>query len=83
MGNYKSCYIMETTGCRAKRTKICESRTLVIHLWCTFDLIVFKVVLMSFGPRVSKWPVTPKRLVVERNGVKFETRGQFYNTNTG
>ncbi len=32
--------------------------------------------LMSFGARVSKWPVTPKRLVVERNGVKLETRGQ-------
>ena len=77
MGNYKKCFIMQTAGRRAKRTKIWDSGTLVTHMWCTFDLVVFKFSLRSFGARVSKRPVTPKRLVVERNGVTFETRGQF------
>ncbi len=63
--------MMETAGRRAKRTKIWDLVTLATHMWCTFDLVVFKVILRSFGARVSKWPVTPKRLVVERNGVKF------------
>ncbi len=76
MGNYKKCYIMETAGRRAKRNKIWDLGTLVTHMWCTFDLVVFKVILRSFGACVSKWPVTPKRQVVQQNGVKFETRGQ-------
>ncbi len=76
MVNYKNCYIMETADRRAKWTKIWDSGTLVTHMWCTFDLVVFKVILRSFGARVSKWPVTPKRLVVEQTRVKFETRGQ-------
>ena len=32
----------------------------------TFNLVVFKVILGSFDGLASKWPVTPKRLVVER-----------------
>ncbi len=40
-------------------------------MWCTFDLVVFKVILRSFGALVSKWPVSRKGLVVERNGPKF------------
>ncbi len=76
MGNYKKCHIMETAGRRAKRTTTWDSATLVTHMWCTFDLVVLKVILKSFGAHVSKWPVTPKWLVVEQSGVKFETRGQ-------
>ncbi len=76
MGDYKKCYIVETAGPKAKWTKMWDSGTLVTHMWCTFDLVVFKVILRSFGARVSNWPVTPKRLLVEQNGVKFESRGQ-------
>ncbi len=36
-----------------------------------FDLAGFKVTLGLFGERVSKWPVSRKGLVVERNGLKF------------
>ena len=56
---------METAGGRPKRIKLWDSGILVTHIWCTFDLVVFKVILRSFGECVSKWSVTPKRLVVE------------------
>ena len=32
---------------------------------------------MLFGVLVSRWPVSRKGLVVERNGVKFRTHGQY------
>ena len=67
---------MATAGCRAKQTTIWDSGTVLTHMWFAFDLIAFKVILRSFSARVSKWPVTPKGLVAERNGVQFETRGQ-------
>ena len=38
---------------------------LVTHMWSTFALAVFKVILTSFCASISKWPVTPKRLIVE------------------
>ena len=76
MGNYKMCDILKTAGRRANRSEIWDSGTLVKYMWCTFDLIVFKVIWRSFGAAlVSKWHLTRKRLVVERNGVKFETLG--------
>ena len=44
----------------------------------TFDPLVFKVILGSFGALVSDWPVTQKRLAVEQKGVKFgTTRGSY------
>ena len=43
------------------------------HIWDTFDLLVFKVILGSFGAFVLKWPVTRKRLAAEQNGVKLGT----------
>ncbi len=58
-------YILKTAGCRTKRSKIWDSGTLVIHMWRIFDLVVFKVMLGSFGGLVSKWTVTQKRMVVE------------------
>ncbi len=42
-------------GCRAKRTEIWDSGILVTHIWSTFDLVVFNVILGSFGALVSKW----------------------------
>ena len=41
----------------------------------TFDLVGFKVILGSFGAFVSKCPISRKRHVVERNGVKFGNQG--------
>ncbi len=37
----------------------------------TFDLVVFKVIWSSFIALVSTWPMAEKRLVIERNKVKF------------
>ncbi len=51
---------------RARRSEIWDSGTLVTHMWCTFDFVVFKVILGSFGVLVSKWPVSRKRLAVEQ-----------------
>ncbi len=48
------------TNRRAKRTKNWNSGTLVPHTWCTFHLVMFKVILVSFGALVSKWPITKK-----------------------
>ncbi len=56
---------METAGGRAKQTKIWESEALVTHMWCTFDLVVFNVILRSFGARVSKWNLSREGLAVE------------------
>ena len=44
-------------------------------MWGTFDLVWFKVIVVSFSALVSKWPVSPKDLVIDRNGVKFVTCG--------
>ncbi len=41
----------------------------------TFDSSVFKVILLSFGAFILKWPVTRKWLSVELKGLKFGTRG--------
>ena len=43
------------------------------HIWGTFDLLVFKVILESFSAFVSRWPVSRNRLAEngERNGVNF------------
>ncbi len=46
------------------------NKTQIVH-----PLLVFNVILGSFGAPVSKWSATPKRLIVERNGVKFGTQG--------
>ncbi len=54
-----------TAGCRVKRSEIWESGVVVICIWGTFDLLVFKVILGSLIALVSKWPVTQKYLAVE------------------
>ncbi len=59
------CEILKTAGRRAKRSEIWDSGTLLTHMWCTFDLVMFKVILGSFSALVSEWRVTLKRLVVD------------------
>ncbi len=75
MGNYNKCDIMETASRRAKLTKIWDSGISVTHMWGTFDLVVFKLILGSFGALVSKWPVYRNQLV-QWNWVKFEIQGE-------
>ncbi len=48
---------------RAKRSEIWDSRMLVIHTWSILDLVVFHIILGSFGAVVLKWPVFRKWLV--------------------
>ncbi len=62
-------------GHRVARTEIRDTGALVTHIWGIFDLVLLKVILMSFGALASKWPVTLKQLLVERNAVKCRTRG--------
>ena len=56
-------------GSRAKLTTICDSGMLATHVWCIFDLVGFRVILESFSALASKWPATPKRLVIERTEI--------------
>ncbi len=63
----KTANILERANRRAKRSEILDPRVLIQHMWGTFDLLVFKVILSSFGALVSKWFITLKRMVVERN----------------
>ncbi len=60
--------LSKTAGLRAKLSEIWDSETLVTHIWITFDLVGFNVILGSLGALFSKWPVSRKRLVVEQNG---------------
>ncbi len=64
----------KTADRRAKQNEIWLSGVIVICIWGIFDLLVFN--FGSFGALISKWPITRKRLVVERNGVKWGSRGQ-------
>ena len=53
MWNYKICGILTRAGRRAQRSEIWDSGTLVTYLWCSFDRVVFNVILGSFGELVS------------------------------
>ncbi len=65
----------KTAGRRAKWSEIWELGQLLYNIvW--FDIVGFKVNLGSFGALISKWPVSRKGLVIERNGVKFGTHVQ-------
>ena len=59
--------IWEIAGRRAKLSEILDSGVVVICIFSTFDLLVFKVIFLSFGALLSKWPVTQKRPAVEQN----------------
>ncbi len=56
--------ISKTVDRRAIQSEIWDSWVLVTHIWGIYDLVVFKVILGSFGAIVSKWPVCRKWLVV-------------------
>ncbi len=45
-----------------QNSEILDAVTQIMHIWDTFDLVVFKVILGSFGALVSKWPATPNGL---------------------
>ena len=74
MGNNKMHGILKMAGRKAKRAQIWDSELLATHIWSTFDLVGFKVIWGSVGAVVLKWPVSRKRLLVDRNSVKFGTR---------
>ena len=59
------CDILKMAGRGPKRSEISDSRILVTHIMSTFALVMFKVILGSFGAVVLKWAVSQKRLVVE------------------
>ncbi len=46
-------------------------------VWCTFDLLMFKVTLGSFSALVAEWPVTRKWLALEQNGVMARRRAKW------
>ena len=62
-------------GRRAKRGENWYFGVFVVCIRGTFDILVFKVILGSFNAVVTEWPVPRKRKAMERNGVKFDTRG--------
>ncbi len=66
---------LNTAGHKAKQSEIWDSGVLVELIWDTFAIVVFKVILESVGAVVSKWPVTQKLLVIEKNREKHVTRG--------
>ncbi len=57
--------IFEIANHRVKPIQTWGTCMLVEHICGTFELVVFNVILRSFGAIVSKWPVTLKRLSVE------------------
>ncbi len=64
MRNYKMCDILTIAGRRANGLKFGSWDNSNTYM-STFDLVVFKVILGSFGGLVSKLPVPRKRLVAE------------------
>ncbi len=65
--------VSNTAGWWVKWTEIWYS-WILYHI----DLVRFNVILGSFATLVSKWPVSPKRLFVKRNRMKFGTCGHWY-----
>ncbi len=60
-------------GCRAKRVEIWSSWVLVENILGTFDLVVFKLILMSLGALLTKWPASPKQQAYERKLLKLDS----------
>ncbi len=80
--NFRHACISKTAGRRAKQIKIWASGMSIQCTQGTFDTSVIKVILGSFSVfPISEKPVSRKRLVIERNGVKFGPRG--YSVYTG
>ncbi len=66
---------LKTAGHGVKGNEIWDSGIVVVCIWGTFDILVFKVALGSLCVLVSKWTLTRKRLAIGQSGVKFGTRG--------
>ena len=62
---------VETAGHRTKRSEIWHSGILVTHIWGTFDHVVFRVTLESFGALASKIVCTLVHLS-QKNGLQVE-----------
>ena len=83
MGKPKTSIIWKTSDRRAKRSEVWTSGVSVQCTQGTFDNSVIKVVLGSFGAfPIFEKPVSRKRLVIERNTVKFGL-GDEYSVYTG
>ena len=65
-------YLKNGLSRRVNGYEIWDSGTLVTPIWGR-ELVVFKVILVSFAALVSKSPISPKRMVAY--GEKFMTRG--------
>ena len=72
MGKPKASIIWKTSDRRAKWSEIWAPGGSIQCTQGTFDTSVLKVILGSFGAfPIFEKPVSRKRLVVERKGVKF------------
>ncbi len=73
--------ISKTVGRRAKQTQIWAAWVLTKCILGTFDCQVFQISLKSFGAfsifTTFDSPVSRKRMVIERNEPKVETRGTY------
>ncbi len=67
----------ETVVYRVKRAEMRLLRTLVTHIWAISNLVVVGHFVV-FSATVSKWHITRKRLLVERNRVKLLCRNNSY-----
>ncbi len=74
MGKLKIDNTLEVPNHRLTQSAIWDSGVVLTCVWCTFDLLVFKVILTSFGALVSKWSVIQKQIAIERRGLKFWIR---------
>ena len=68
----------KVAGHRAKRSEIWAPKMSMPCTQCTFDTSVIKVILGSFGSFWFSKKLSQKRLVVERNRVKFGPRGRVF-----
>ncbi len=64
----KNSIIWTMSDRRAKLSGIWNLQVLIVHIWCTFDLVAFKVILGSFGALTifRDWA-----LIIIRNSTKY------------
>ncbi len=49
---------LKSVGTRAKSTENWDSKTLMKHIWCIFNLVAFKIISGPFGAFVLKRAIT-------------------------
>ncbi len=49
------------------------------NIRCAFDIVVFNVISGSFSRHIRKWPVTRKRMFIERNKLTLWIQGHWNN----